>query len=103
MLGEQGLVARDDNLAAADRLEDQLARLVDTAHQFDDHLDRRIVEQIAPASREKGGRNGHGSFLGRVFNRDLAHHKIATRPLTEQRPVFFQIEENPGAHRAKPG
>jgi hypothetical protein len=33
----------------------------------------------------------------------LAHDEVATRPLTEQGPVFFHIEENPGAHRAKAG
>ena len=103
MLGKESLVAGDNDLSAADGLEDKFTRFVDAAHQFDDHFDRRIVEQITPASRQKGGRDGHGAFLGRIFDRDLAHHKVTTRPLTEQRPVFFQIEENSGAHRAKPG
>jgi hypothetical protein len=103
MLGEESLVAGDDDFPAADGFEDEFARFLDAAHQFDHDLDCRIIEQIAPTFGEQAGRDQHGSFLGRIFHCDLPDDEIAPDPFTEKHPVFFQIEENSGADRSKSG
>jgi hypothetical protein len=103
MLGEERFVAGDNDLAAADGLEDEFARFLDAAHQFDDYLDRPIIEQFPPVCGEEIGWNGDRPLLRRILDRNLAHNEIATDPFTEKRPVFFQIKENPGADRSKSG
>jgi hypothetical protein len=52
---------------------------------------------------EQTGRQRRRAFFAHIPHGDLAHHQVAACPLTEQRPVFFQIEENPGAYRAESG
>ncbi|MFM8886794.1 MAG: hypothetical protein ACKOKC_10325, partial [Chthoniobacterales bacterium] len=44
-----------------------------------------------------------GALFGRILDRNLADDQIAADPFTKERPVFFQIVENPGADRSEPG
>ena len=103
MFGQQGLVPRNDDFAATDRFHDEFARFFHASHQFHHHLDRRIVEQVAPVFGEERGRDGNGAVLGRIFDRDFPDNKIPAHPFTEERPVFFQIKKNPGSNRTEPG
>ena len=103
MFGQQGLVPRNDDFAATDRFHDEFARFFHASHQLHHHLDRGIVEQVAPIFGEERGRDGNIPVLGWIFDRDFPDNKIAAHPLTEERPVFFQIKKNPGSNRTEPG
>ena len=103
MLGEERLVARDDWFTALDRAEDEFKRFLDAAHQFHHDLDGGIVEQISPIRGKELLRQLDRALFGRILDRDPSDNEVASDPLTEERSVFFQIEENPGSDRTKAG
>ena len=94
MLGEEGLVAGDDDLARVDGSADERERLVDAAHEFDDDVHGGIVDEVPPASGQAVGRQVDGAGFGQIAHDGAAHDEFQPEAFGEQGAVLGDVFVN---------
>ena len=94
VLGEQRLVAGDDDLAALDGAEHEAQAFLLLAHEFDDDLDRGIIEQVLPVGGDQFRRDGDAAVLFRIAQGDLFDVEFEAEPLPEQGAILRQVFED---------
>ena len=102
VLGEEGLVSGDDDLASGDGFFDEGQRDIDTAHELHHDMNRRIGQQLVGRVCEKLRRRLHIARLREVAHSDLAHLKLNTNPLLQKSGIAEEVFINPSSNRSKP-
>ena len=104
LLGQQGLVGGDDVLAGVQGAVDDGARGVDAAHEFHQHVDLGIVDQLVRIRGQVGpGGQGHGARLLGIAHQYLLDPDVPARTLADDVGVLFQQAGKTAAHGAEPG
>ena len=93
VLGEQRFVAGHYDFPQLDCAENERACFVDSAHQLDDNLHGRVIDDFLPAGCEKGCWSVHSAVFLQIPHGGLFHHEFYAEPLGEQRAVALQMLE----------
>ena len=101
MLSQQRLIPSNDDFASLQCGFDQLMRLGHAANQFNDDLNGRVSDQVAPVRGQPSGRNFHIPGLTQVADRHSHHLKPVPGALSQQVPVALKVLVNPGTHVAQ--
>ena len=94
-LGEQQLVGRDHRLAQLEGLRDQAPRGLDSAHQLDHHLDRRVANHGVCVGHDCSSRQAQRSLPSDVPHRGARDRQSnAALPLDRLAALLEQPDES---------
>lgn len=102
VFGQQGLVGGDHMLAVLDGAPDEFARLFDAAHEFDEHVDFRVVRKDGGVVREAGPVR-QVTRLRKVAYQHMLHLNGTPRALDDPLAVLFEDAQEAAAHGAATG
>ena len=97
MVGQQSLVGRNDVLAGFQCSENERLRRRRSPDEFDDDVDRRVVQCNVRIGRDNSGREFDSPYFVEVANDDRAKHQRPARPLGESVAVIEEQFRHAGA------